>query len=132
VIAVDTNIVVRFLVEQNDAGQRHAVDALMSAGGVLLLRTVVLETTWVLRSSYKFKPEDVVRGLRALMGLPGVEVEDGDRVRKAIEWHEAGLDFADALHLAFAGPAESFVTFDRNLIRKAKRLSGAPEVRAPA
>jgi predicted nucleic acid-binding protein len=43
---------------------------------------------------------------------------------------EAGLDFADALHLAKAAGCEAFVTFDQRFARAATRL-GAVQVRAP-
>jgi len=35
--------------------------------------------------------------------------------------YEAGIDFADALHLVSCGPAQRFGTFDSKLAREAKR-----------
>jgi predicted nucleic-acid-binding protein len=130
-IVVDTNVIVRFLVDHDDAGQRRAAVATMAGGDVRLRTGVLLETEWVLRSRYGFKPADVIRAFRALMGLEGISVENADEVRRALDWHEVGLDFADALHLAGARPDDVFVTFDQGLIRRARRLSGTPEVRAP-
>jgi predicted nucleic acid-binding protein len=60
-----------------------------------------------------------------------VEVEAADRVALALDWCEAGLDFADALHLAAVVEGETFVTFDQSLIRHAARLGLPVPVRAP-
>ncbi len=38
----------------------------------------------------------------------------------ALNWYEAKLDFADALHLAFA--KTSFATFDEKLVKRASQL----------
>jgi predicted nucleic acid-binding protein len=58
-----------------------------------------------------------------LLGLPNVHVNNPDLVYQAIQWHESGLDFADALHLATSQQHSSFLTFDNKFIRKAKGLS---------
>jgi predicted nucleic acid-binding protein len=39
-----------------------------------------------------------------------------------VTWHRSGMDFADALHLAASTRATRFVTFDRDMIKVAKRL----------
>ena len=53
----------------------------------------------------------------------------GDELHDEIASLEAGLDFADAMHLA-ATPADGdFITFDRALARRAARLADAPAAR---
>jgi predicted nucleic-acid-binding protein len=91
---------------------------------VLLLKSVLLETEWVLRSVYRFARPAIHDGITRLLGLPGIEVEDRPAVARALEWYGQGLDFADALHLASIGRAEAFVTFDGALQRKARALAG--------
>jgi predicted nucleic-acid-binding protein len=130
VIAVDTNILVRYLVE-DDIGQTDRAEAALRSGAVLLLKTVVLETEWVLRSVYKFERPAIEDGLTRLLGLPDLEIEDRSAIARALEWYGQGLDFADALHLASSGRAGSFVTFDRALQRRARRLSLAVPVVLP-
>jgi len=61
--------------------------------------------------------------LRALAGLEKVFLEDEIAVAKALEWFQEGLDFADALHLASAGTANQFATFDGKLARQARRMT---------
>ena len=60
------------------------------------------------------------------MGLENVHVEDARAVRRALDWFAAGLDFADALHLASLDQAEAFVTFDASFRKRPARLTGVP------
>jgi len=121
-IAVDTNVLVRFLV-RDDAKQAARAAELIRDNQIWISKTVLFETEWVLRSLYGFKPEILVRALRALVGLETVFLEDEVSVAKALDWFKEGLDFADALHLASAGNARRFASFDRRLARQARRTT---------
>lgn len=121
-IAVDTNVLVRFLV-RDDAKQAARAASLIRGDEIWASKTVLLETEWVLRSLYGFSPETVARALRRLAGLRTVFLEDELAVAKALDWSSQGLDFADALHLASVGNAKRFATFDRKLAKQAKRLT---------
>ncbi len=121
-VAVDTNVLVRFLV-RDDAKQAARAASLIRAGEIWISKTVLLETEWVLRSLYGFPPDSLAGALRALAGLPTVFLEDELAVAKALDWFKEGLDFADALHLASAGNAKQFATFDQKLAKQAKRTT---------
>ena len=121
-IAVDTNVLARFLV-RDDAKQAARAASLIRGDEIWASKTVLLETEWVLRSLYGFSTETVARALRRLAGLQTVFLEDELAVAKALDWSSEGLDFADALHLASAGNAKRFATFDRKLAKQAKRLT---------
>lgn len=121
-IAVDTNVVVRFLV-RDDAAQAAAAGGLIRANEIWVSKTVLLETEWVLRSLYGFSQETLGKALRALAGLETVRLEDELAVAKALDWLQAGIDFADALHLSSTGDATKFATFDRKLARQANRVT---------
>lgn len=116
--AIDTNVVVRFLTG-DDRRQAKAARAAIEAGDIFVATTVLLESEWVLRSAYGFAPAQIATGLRGLAGLPGVTVEEPLLLAQALDWMEAGMDFADALHLAKSGGCESFLTFDRKLAQAA-------------
>ena len=128
-IALDTDIVVRFLVN-DDASQARRARALIQRNGVFVPVTVLLETEWVLRGGYGLPRAEVVRLLRALLGLPDLATEDPQRIARALEWHEGGIDFADALHLAGSASAERFATFDEKLVKAARKLDAAKVVLA--
>jgi predicted nucleic-acid-binding protein len=130
VIALDTNVIVRFLT-RDDPVQAPRARALIMVGPVLVQDTVLLESEWVLRTRYQFDRVRIAEAFRRLLGLPSVELEDELVLAQALDWFGAGLDFADALHLARTPPGVAFATFDRALRRRAAALPGTPELRAP-
>ena len=120
-IAIDTNVVVRYVV-QDDADQSRVAQALVDSESVFVSLTVILEAGWVLASRYGYPSRLVAMSLTAFVGLPGVAVEDPWTVRQALDWVAGGLDFADALHLAQARDMDGFATFDRQLAARAAQL----------
>lgn len=128
-IAVDTNVVVRYLTRDDPHQSPHA-RAVITGGPVFLPVTVVLETEWVLRRSYGFRVADFTTAFRSFLALPTVSVAEGDAVIAALDFCDAGMDFADALHLMLSQECEGFVTFDRAFVRGAA-AAGVAGVREP-
>ena len=120
-LAVDTNVIVRFLA-RDEPKQSARAGEIIHANRIWIGKTVLLESEWVLRSVYSFSPNRIAEGLRALAGLPQIEIEDAAGVARALDWYQAGMDFADALHLASCSAADQFATFDRKFAAKAERL----------
>lgn len=127
-VAVDTNVVVRLLTG-DDLAQADRARAIFEREEVLLVKTVILESEWVLRRLYRFRSDRIVEAFVALISLPNLICEDPSAVVDAIQWMRAGLDFADALHLASARPAGRFATFDGKLARRAARIADIALVR---
>ncbi len=121
-VAVDTNVIVRLLVNDEPKQVRKAA-ALFETETIFVSKTALLETEWVLRYCYDLDSEAILRGLRSLAALPNVTLECESDITIAFNWFERGLDFADALHLASSRSARRFVTFDRPLRNAAKRLT---------
>ena len=121
-LAVDTNILVRFLARDEPKAVVR-VNTLLRTQPVWIPKTVLLETEWVLRTAYGYERDRLLQAFRGLAGLTNVHLEDALAVRQAMDWLASGLDFADALHLASCGEAEGFVTFDKALVRQAKALA---------
>jgi len=119
--AVDTNVIVRLLVE-DDARQAAAARAVFEGGPVWIAKTVLLETEWVLRSLYQLDVAEIQVALRRLAGLRGVRLEDESAVVGAFDLCGKGLDFAHALHLSSRAADARFVTFERALVRRARRV----------
>ena len=97
-IAVDTNVLVRFLTRDDEAQFKKAVK-LFKEPRLFVSESVLLETEWVLRYAYEFSPDAIVQAFRKLLGLSQVSVGNTQKMRQVIDWHEQGLDFADAMHL---------------------------------
>jgi predicted nucleic-acid-binding protein len=129
-ISLDTNVVVRVLVNDDHAQASRAMKRLRS-DNAWVSRTVLLETEWVLRHAYRLDAAKIRKAFETLLGVASIDVEDRTEVLRALEWHAQGMDFADALHLAASGAARIFVTFDRELTKAAKRAGARPPVAAP-
>lgn len=129
--ALDTNVLARFFIDDADdaqaARQRPAAVAALSERSFVSV-TVLLELEWVMRGFYALPAGDVSRVLRALASLEHVSLEDRDAVLSAIDSFDAGLDFADALHLVRSARASRFATFDSRMAKRAKGLSLHPPV----
>jgi predicted nucleic-acid-binding protein len=121
-IAIDTNVVVRLLVD-DDPEQTRRARRLVEKGSVLIVPSVLLETEWVLRGAYRIGRDRIAQSFRGLLGLPELSVGNADAVAQALEWFARGLDFADALHLALTADAEEFATFDARLAARARRIT---------
>jgi predicted nucleic-acid-binding protein len=128
-LAIDTNLVVRYLV-RDDAGQAIKARKTIDDNDVFVCTTVMLETEWVLRSVYGFSSLECAKALANFAGLPTVMLEDATAIAKALSWMRRDLDFADALHLAKAEGCDAFMSFDRDFARAANALGGV-KVRAP-
>ena len=118
--AVDTNVLVR-LVTGDHPRQVAATRSLFAAEPIWIAKTVLLETAWVLRSLYGFENAAISDAFVKLLGLPNVHAEDESSVAAALSLATHGIGLADALHLTSRPPGATFVSFDRALVRRAKR-----------
>lgn len=121
-IAVDTNVLVRLLVDddpvQHAAARRFFGEALSASAPGFLSLLVVAETYWTLARTYRFGADAVQNALLAVLDSEQVVVERPDLVRAALA--DPAVDFADQLiHLIgqSAGCAAT-VTFDKHFARR--------------
>jgi predicted nucleic-acid-binding protein len=128
-IAVDTNVLVRLLAE-DDPDQAKRATRLFGENEIFIPKTVMLETEWVLRHAYGIERKGILKAFQRLMGLSNVKIEDHQTMSVAVSWYNKEFDFADALHLASSRDAEGFATFDKSLLRKAGQVSSV-NVTAP-
>lgn len=128
-LAIDTNLIVRYLVG-DDPAQAARARRLIDNNDVFVCTTVLLETEWVLRSVYGFSNAQCARGLSGFAGLPRVRLEDAAVAATALGWMRQGLDFADGLHLAAAAGCEAFISLDQDFAKVANAVGGV-KVRAP-
>ncbi|MBI5660106.1 MAG: type II toxin-antitoxin system VapC family toxin [Nitrosomonadales bacterium] len=131
-IALDTNLLVRFYMEPKDSEaekQRPIVARMMhDTANMFVSVSVLLELEWVLRGAYKFGMDEIAFVLEHLVGLDNVTTENEGAVLEAIRNYKHGMDFADALHLASASRCASLATFDKKFIRRADKLGLKPPV----
>lgn len=119
-VAVDTNILVRLLTG-DDAKQTAAARALFDSEEIWIAKTVLLETAWVLWSSYCLEESAIALAFSKLLGLDHVQAEDEEAVAQALALVGHGLELADAVHLCSRPTGVTFVSFDKAFIRRARR-----------
>ena len=121
-IVVDTNVIVRLFVDDDDEQASRAAAAVAGRDRVALPITALCEAVWVWRSIYRLERSEVRRALLALLEIPSVAV-DGPALAASLAFLDAGADFADGV-ICFQGRAlggETFVTFDADAARAARR-----------
>lgn len=128
-IAIDTNIIVRLLVN-DDTAQYKKAHNLFSKHEIFIADTVILEAEWVLRFAYNFNVNQIANAFTKIFGLPNVHINHPSLVAQAITWHIQGLDFADAFHLTNSQQCKTFFTFDKKMIKTAKNIDSC-EVLTP-
>lgn len=119
---VDTNVLVRFLVDDDEAQTARVHRFLKSSrntGEPVFVSTVVLcETCWVLRSAYAKSKKEVLEAVESLLNADVFLVEEAESVQRALELSRKGkADFPDYLigELHLARKCHTTVTFDRSL-----------------
>ena len=121
-ISVDTNILVRLLT-RDDQAQYLLSYNLFKHQSIFISDTVILETEWVLRYAYEYSASDICHAFRRVFGLKNVFLNNAQLVAKVIDWHEQGLDFSDAFHLANSQHLKVLKTFDQQFIKRSENLS---------
>ena len=124
-IALDTNVLVRFLVE-DDAVQSRAATAVITRAGradePLFVSDIVLcEVVWVLSVSYAAPKADIAAAIRKLLHARQLTFRASDVLLRALEAYAAGKgDFADYLvrENARAAGCDSVLTFDKSLLKE--------------
>lgn len=101
-LGVDTNVLVRFLVRDDEAQfekARKLIKREVAAGRpVFVSHLVILETEWVLRSRYGLPKGLIVEAIAGLLSAADVQFEDEPAVEEALfVWKDATADFADCL-----------------------------------
>jgi len=130
--SLDTNVLVRYVV-QDDSGQLAAAKRLIARcvaeGQTLFIPvTVTLELEWVLRASFGYEKDNVLRALSNLFSAAELAFESERALEVALQLHREGsADFADCLHIALASVAgeRPLWTFDKG----AAKVIGAELIR---
>jgi predicted nucleic-acid-binding protein len=116
-ITVDTNILVRAVVRDDEKQARTASKLLKEADLIAVSLPCLCEFIWVLRRVYNFGQQDVSAALEALLNASNVAV-NRPAVDAGLAVLNEGGDFADGL-IAYEGNwlgGETFVSFDKKAV----------------
>jgi predicted nucleic-acid-binding protein len=125
VIALDTDVLVRYLVE-DDAKQTALAAALIERSiaddeSLYVSDVVVCETVWVLSVAYKVGRKEIAAVLRNLFRARHLSFGTVEQLIRALDAYESGKgDFSDYLirEHAHAADCDIVATFDRVLQRE--------------
>jgi predicted nucleic-acid-binding protein len=122
VIGLDTNVLLRFLVQDDEVQAARSARVIRQAvtrrEPIVLNPVVLVEVAWVLGSSYEYSRGDIAAAFDDILDADGFEIADRDAVRAAVEdYRMSKADFADALigRLNQRAGCRDTVTFDRRL-----------------
>jgi predicted nucleic-acid-binding protein len=124
-IAVDTKVLVRILVEDLDQpAQTTAARELASRAKQVFVPLIVqVETVWVLESGYKLRKENVAQVLEHLEVNQAFILENEELCHSALElYRSSNTDYSDCIILTHCRTQDlNLYTFDKHL----SKLAGA-------
>ncbi len=116
-ISVDTNVLVRAVL-QDDTGQARMANQLLREASLIAVSLPCLcKLVWVLRRGAKMSKEDISAAIRTLMAADNV-VMNIPAAEAGLAMLEAGGDFADGV-MAYEGHwlgGEIFASFDTQAV----------------
>ena len=101
-LGIDTNVLVRFLVQDDEAQfekARRLIKREVAAGRkVFVNQLVLLEAEWVLRSRYAVPKVQIIEAISGLLDSAEIQFEDEPAIEEALfYWKDNAADFADCL-----------------------------------
>jgi predicted nucleic-acid-binding protein len=124
-IGLDTNVLVRLLVEddlaQTEQARRFIENHCTPESPGFINCVVLAELVWVLESFYRFDRAEIAAAIESILAGRDRVVEYHDDVRAALaEFGSARIDFIDAMigRINRARGCEATATFDRKAARR--------------
>lgn len=114
-VAVDTNVLVRYLTWDAEAQAIEAA-AVLESGSVIVISIIVLcELVWVLKRAYRYTTAEIVDVLGDLIQTRNIEI-DRPAAEVGLQMLARGGDFADGVIQYDAGRArcDRVVTFGQD------------------
>ena len=101
-LGIDANVLVRFLVRDNEAQfekARKLIKREVSAGRRVFVSQLVLpETEWLLHSRYDLPKIEIIGVISSLLDATDVQFEDEAAIEEAMfVWKDSTANFADCL-----------------------------------
>ncbi len=117
-VSLDTNVLLRLIVGDDEAQQQSAIETLEQAELVAISVHALCELVWVLDRRYGVQRADIAAAIRHLLDMRNV-VANRPTVEAGLKVLDAGGDFADGV-IAFDGQwlgAEVFLSFDKKAVK---------------
>ena len=84
-IAIDTNVLLRYLLDDDAKQSKKASAIITGSDNVLITDIVLIETIWTLKGrKYKLDKESIIKVINTLFAEPNIIFEDGQTVWRAL------------------------------------------------
>lgn len=117
-VSLDTDVLLRLIVGDDEAQQQTAAETLEGAELVAISVQALCGFVWVLDRSYRVARPDISASIRRILDMRNI-VANRPTIEAGLAVLDAGGDFADGV-IAFDGQwlgGETFVSFDRKAVK---------------
>ena len=122
-IALDTNVLVRYIVQDDKTQARQAskvIEGLTPDRPAFISCIVLCEINWVLRTAYKIAKSECVETIKNILSVAVFDIERLEPCLAALRQYEAGqADFSDYLiqNIAKQEGYDTVLTFDKKALK---------------
>ncbi len=115
-IRIDTNYIIRYLIDDNEEMATIAEEVIMHKN-IYISNEVLAEVVYVLDGVYGYSREKISSVLLELIEFDNIETNDKSIVLNAFKiYAEKKLDFVDCILCAYA-TVDEILTFDKKLMK---------------
>ena len=113
-IRVDTNYIIRYLINDN-IEMADIAEEILTTKNVFISNEILAEVVYVLFGVYKISKEDISNQLLYLIDFENISVSNYEIIKKTLNiFKNKNLDFVDCLLCAYSTKDE-IMTFDKKL-----------------
>lgn len=117
-IAIDTNVLLRYLLDDDKAQSKRAAALILGDTPVLITDVVLAETIWTLKGKrYKLDKEAIIQVVHSLFEEPNIVFESGQTIWRAVN------DFKNAKSIKSGGKRKEADFPDALIVNKARHTA---------
>ena len=127
---LDTNVLVRYLAQDNEAQLRAVLAMLLKKNATFFVPDIVLvEVDWVLASLYDWTADEVAEAFGRLLTVHNLIFEDEGRIRGALRALRQGADLSDELIVDRCRDVgcKALATFDKGIVKRHRGFAITPQ-----
>lgn len=120
-IGLDTNILIRILVKDDEAQANLAMDFIKKNKSLTIINSIVVcELVWVLESCYDYSKDEIINCLSHILKIKQFLIPEKEIIRQSLNlYQKTKIDFSDAL-IAYKNELENCdytITFDKQVAK---------------
>jgi len=127
---LDTNVLVRYLAQDDDAQLRAVLNLLLKKGATFFVPDLVLiEADWVLSALYQWTVEEIAEAFARLLSVHNLHFENEGRIRAALRALRHGADLSDELIVDRCREmgCKTVATFDKGITKRHPGFAVTPK-----